>query len=52
MNYSINYATHQELMAQRGKGNKSTMAKQVSINEYSQNPRMAINNKNDHNQKK
>ena len=39
--------TQQEQIAQRGRGNKSTGAKQVSINDYSQNSRMAPNNKND-----
>ena len=38
-------------MAQRSRGKKSTGAKQVSINYYSQNPRMAANNKNDHDQR-
>ena len=38
-------------MVQRGGGNKSTGAKQVPINDYSQNPRMATNNKNDYDQK-
>ena len=38
-------------MAQRGRGNKSTGAKQVSVDDYSQNSRIATHNKNDHDQK-